>query len=191
MHQPRDIDTAEKAKYSLVYEELYHFQETILKRSEEHRKTAEEAKKSADGSKKSFEETLSPRQKQLLARLPFELTEDQKKVIYEMNVDIDLSNNQPDIPLAKPDNIPGNKAVGHPDTLPQNVPASPNPDGRTLTSESDVSASDGMGAQTPQFHMARLLQGDVGSGKTLAAFFAALRTICLRTWSAPLSMWKR
>ena len=177
IHQPRDIDTAEKAKYSLIYEELYHFQEMILKRSEEHRKTAEEAKKSADGSKKTFEETLSPRQKQLLARLPFELTEDQKKVIYEMNVDIDLSNNQPDIPLAKPSDVSENKADAQPDTLPQNVPASQNPDGRTLTSESDVSAGDGMGAQTPQFHMARLLQGDVGSGKTLAAFFAALRTV--------------
>lgn len=177
IHQPRDIDTAEKAKYSLIYEELYHFQEMILKRSEEHRKTAEEAKKSADGSKKTFEETLSPRQKQLLARLPFELTEDQKKVIYEMNVDIDLSNNQPDIPLAKPGDVSENKADAQPDTLPQNVPASQNPDGRTLTSESDVSAGDGMGAQTPQFHMARLLQGDVGSGKTLAAFFAALRTV--------------
>ncbi|MBO4508307.1 MAG: ATP-dependent DNA helicase RecG [Spirochaetaceae bacterium] len=133
MHEPRNIEMAEKAKYSLIYEELYHFQETILRRSQEHRKTAAEAMKTADGSKKTFEETLSPRQKQLLDRLPFELTEDQKKVIYEMNFDIDLSNNQPDISA---DNA---------------VPA--------------------------RFHMSRLLQGDVGSGKTLAAFFAALRTI--------------
>lgn len=133
MHEPRNIEMAEKAKYSLIYEELYHFQETILRRSQEHRKTATEAMKTADGSKKTFEETLSPRQKQLLDRLPFELTEDQKKVIYEMNFDIDLSNNQPDI-----------------------------------SADSAVPA---------RFHMSRLLQGDVGSGKTLAAFFAALRTI--------------
>ncbi len=160
MHQPRDIDTAEKAKYSLVYEELYHFQETILKRSEEHRKTAEEAKKSADGSKKSFEETLSPRQKQLLARLPFELTEDQKKVIYEMNIDIDLSNNQPDIPLVKPDDFSGSETGIKPDVLSES--GSPEKNNNTVPA---------------QFHMARLLQGDVGSGKTLAAFFAALRTV--------------
>ena len=127
MHQPKDIEQAEKAKYSLVYEELYKFQQTILKRSEEHRKTAEEAKKAATGDgKKTFEETLSPRQKQLLERLPFSLTDDQKNVIFEMNIDIDLSSDQ---------NTASN------------------------------------------FHMSRLLQGDVGSGKTLAAFFAALRTV--------------
>ncbi|MCR4940571.1 MAG: ATP-dependent DNA helicase RecG [Treponemataceae bacterium] len=126
MHQPEDIEQAEKAKFTLIYEELYRFQQIILKRSEEHRKTAAEAKKAATGGQKSFQETLSPRQKQLLARLPFSLTEDQEKVIYEMNIDIDLSSN----PKA-----------------------------------------------STSFHMSRLLQGDVGSGKTLAAFFAALRTV--------------
>ena len=177
MHEPRNIEMAEKAKYSLIYEELYHFQETILRRSEEHRKTAEEARLAARGGSTSFEETLSPRQKQLLDRLPFELTEDQKKVIYEMNFDIDLSNNQPDAEctaLRKP----GNGAPTEEST--QNCEPG-------FDSENTSANDDGAGApsstakveNTPvaRFHMARLLQGDVGSGKTLAAFFAALRTI--------------
>ena len=77
---------------------------------------------------KDFESSLSPRQKLLYQRLPFPLTDDQKKVIYEMNIDMDLSETQ----VIKDDN---------------------------------------------PFRMARLLQGDVGSGKTLTAFFLALRAI--------------
>ena len=183
MHEPRNIEMAEKAKYSLIYEELYHFQETILRRSEEHRKTAAEAMKTADGSKKTFEETLSPRQKQLLARLPFELTEDQKKVIYEMNFDIDLSNNQPDILLQNSNsNTRANISLGA--QLDISAGSAFGADGN-----SPVSVGSGAPAETARspertdntaparFHMSRLLQGDVGSGKTLAAFFAALRTI--------------
>lgn len=37
----------------------------------------------------------------------------------------------------------------------------------------------------PPFYMARLLQGDVGSGKTLVAFFAALRTV---DWGAQCAL---
>ena len=206
MHEPRNIEVAEKAKYSLIYEELYHFQETILRRSEEHRKTAAEAMKSADGSKKTFEETLSPRQKQLLARLPFELTEDQKKVIYEMNFDIDLSNNQPDILLQNSNsNTSANISLGaQPDISAGNAFGADGGDsspgaGSAFGADSDdssvsggnspVSVGSGAPAETARspertdntaparFHMSRLLQGDVGSGKTLAAFFAALRTI--------------
>ncbi len=179
MHEPRDIEMAEKAKYSLIYEELYHFQETILRRSQEHRKTAEEAKKNADGSKKTFDETLSPKQKQLLDRLPFELTEDQKKVIYEMNFDIDLSNNQPDAECATL-RKPGN---GAPTEEPAERCVPDNAHGAgTIPVDADgagAPSSTAKVANTPvaRFHMARLLQGDVGSGKTLAAFFAALRTI--------------
>ncbi len=179
MHEPRDIEMAEKAKYSLIYEELYHFQETILRRSQEHRKTAAEAMKTADGSKKTFEETLSPKQKQLLGRLPFELTEDQKKVIYEMNFDIDLSNNQPDAECATL-RKPGN---GAPTEEPAERCVPDNAHGAgTIPVDADgagAPSSTAKVANTPvaRFHMARLLQGDVGSGKTLAAFFAALRTI--------------
>ena len=169
MHQPRDIETAEKAKFSLIYEELYHFQETILRRSEEHRKTAAEARRAAGKGGTSFEETLSPRQEQLLARLPFKLTEDQKKVIYEMNVDIDLSNSLAESSQGSPGGVQ-NDGTGN----------AFGADGSFVkpgdSAERACCASDSV-PEPAQFHMSRLLQGDVGSGKTLAAFFAALRTV--------------
>ena len=127
MHQPKSLEEALLAKKTLVYEELYSFQKVILERSEEHRRIAQSAQR--DDSPESFENSLSPLQKQLLARLPFSLTTDQKHVITEINSDIDLSHSE-----------------------------------------------EARGKQV-QFRMARLLQGDVGSGKTLVAFFAALRTI--------------
>ncbi|MBO4501574.1 MAG: ATP-dependent DNA helicase RecG, partial [Clostridia bacterium] len=189
MHQPRDIETAEKAKFSLIYEELYHFQETILRRSEEHRKTAAEARRAAGKGGTSFEETLSPRQEQLLARLPFELTEDQKKVIYEMNVDIDLSNSLAESsqgsqgsPGGAQNGGTGNAfradgALVKPGCSPERVcGASDSVPGLAQLPET-ASSREEPGGSTAQFHMSRLLQGDVGSGKTLAAFFAALRTV--------------
>ncbi len=150
MHMPKSLEEAEKARISLIFEELYQFQIQIGLRSLKHRgklpddtifsstsSIIEEAKSSSEnGSAVSaskaaqdtievcFLDNLSPRQKIVLKTLKFELTIDQKKVIAEMNADIDRSYD----------------------------------------------------LKTP-YSMARLLQGDVGSGKTLAAFFACLRVI--------------
>ena len=82
-----------------------------------------------------FAKTLSPRQKDLLDRLPFPLTDDQRAVIARMNEDIDK-----------------NYAAAH--------------------------------DNAPPYAMRSLLQGDVGSGKTLAAFFACLRVIDYGSQSA-------
>lgn len=126
MHKPETLQDAIDAKKTLIYEELYAFQKTVLERANKRKKNVETL--CTVEPPKDFESSLSPRQKQLYARLPFPLTEDQKKVIYEMNIDMDLSETQ----IVK-DNNP--------------------------------------------FRMSRLLQGDVGSGKTLTAFFLALRSI--------------
>ena len=126
MHKPETLADAMDAKKTLVYEELYAFQKTVLDRIKNRKKNIETL--CSKEPPKDFETSLSPRQQQLLQRLPFPLTEDQKKVIYEMNIDMDLSETQ----IVK-DNNP--------------------------------------------FRMSRLLQGDVGSGKTLTAFFLALRAI--------------
>lgn len=149
MHMPESIQEAERARLSLIFEELYQFQIQIGLRSLAHRgklpddsifanssSILEEAASSrenanaadSDSAKEIIEtcflDSLSPRQKKIHSALKFELTTDQKKVIAEMNADIDRSYD-----LKKP------------------------------------------------YAMARLLQGDVGSGKTLAAFFACLRVI--------------
>ena len=126
MHKPETLEEALDAKKTLIYEELYAFQKTVLERAKNRKKNIETLCEKEPP--KDFESSLSPRQQLLLQRLPFPLTEDQKKVIYEMNIDMDLSETQ----IIK-DNNP--------------------------------------------FRMSRLLQGDVGSGKTLTAFFLALRAI--------------
>lgn len=133
MHHPETLEDALNARKTLIYEELFNFQKAILSRAAEHRKTAKEAYEKSG----TEEHKLSPRQKQLLERLPFQLTDDQKKVVQEMNADLDLS--------WKND---------------------------LIREQADSAAT-----HIPVFRMTRLLQGDVGSGKTLVAFLAMLRVI--------------
>ncbi len=150
MHMPKSMQEAGRARITLIFEELYQFQIQIGLRSLAHRgklpddsifassssilEEASLSRENTNGAPDSdsakaiidacFLDGLSPRQKKVLDALQFELTIDQKKVVAEMNADIDRSYD-----LKKP------------------------------------------------YAMARLLQGDVGSGKTLAAFFACLRVI--------------
>ena len=140
MHSPQSLEQAEKARKSLIFEELYLFQKAIGERSLQHRGTlpvetdtisaelvSSRTNMSADKEEaveKAFAASLSPRQKDATARLPFKLTTGQMSVITQINADIDKSYEK-----------------------------------------------------GSRFSMARLLQGDVGSGKTLAAFFSCLR-IC-------------
>jgi hypothetical protein len=84
---------------TLIYEELFKFQCIIARRAWEHKGTVpepsltdisqqdEETENAA--TQDAFEASLSPRQKELLARLPFPLTGDQQKVIMEMDADLD------------------------------------------------------------------------------------------------------
>lgn len=138
IHMPADMAEALSAKRSIIFEELYLFQKAVLKRAVQ-RKTNALIPESTYATEKEFFASLSPRQKQLAARLPFALTQDQRTVVAQMNADIDAGF------------VSSQKNSG------------------THQSNTDT-------LKTP-FHMARLLQGDVGSGKTLTAFFAALRVI--------------
>lgn len=138
IHMPADMAEALSAKRSIIFEELYLFQKAVLTRAAQ-RKTNALIPESTYATEKEFFASLSPRQKQLAARLPFALTQDQRTVVAQMNADIDAGF------------VSSQKNSG------------------THQNNTDT-------LKTP-FHMARLLQGDVGSGKTLTAFFAALRVI--------------
>lgn len=107
VHFPDDLDHLDRARRTLIYQEFFHLQLTVLRRG-----------LLSNQEKRPSERFPADLRREFLARLPFGLTEDQKKVIGE--IDADLASGTP---------------------------------------------------------MARLLQGDVGSGKTLVAFVSALGLI--------------
>ena len=139
IHLPQSLDQAELARKTLAYEELYHLQYAIAQRAFRHRgfvpgdALTEGAAPQEPVSVAQFRANLSPLQRQLMDKIPFDLTPDQQKVIYQMNCEIDTGFTQR---------------------------YKPQPD-----------------STRPPFTMARLLQGDVGSGKTLTALFICLRVI--------------
>lgn len=164
IHAPVSTEETLAAKKSLIYEELYKYEYTLGKRIYLHRGVlnggtslqtdtafAQQDASLQTGaslaqqdtplqtsavSSEEFAKKLSPRQKRLLERLSFDLTDDQKKVILEMNEDIDRSAEEYNLLKNTPEKL----------------------------------------TRTP-FSMQRLLQGDVGSGKTLVCFFVCLRII--------------
>ncbi len=144
IHQPQKFNDIQVAKKTLIYEELFHFQCNLIQRSFNHKGFLPNFSVTLDSTIKNkrtislqdFIKFLSPRQKKLLHTIPFNLTNDQMKVITEMNTDIDKGYKE-------------RAAIIKKETLPFH----------------------------PVFTMSRLLQGDVGSGKTLTAFFACLRVI--------------
>jgi ATP-dependent DNA helicase RecG len=112
------MEELEKAKNTLIYEELFYLEVMVGKRALERRQqdggTARAVIKQVTTEAGAF----SPLQQRLIERLPFQLTAGQNAAIAEINRDL-----------------------GGP------------------------------------YPMARLLQGDVGSGKTLVAFLACLRAL--------------
>ena len=139
IHMPEYLDQAELARKTLAYEELYHLQYAIAQRAFRHRgfipgdELTQGAAPLEEITTAQFRASLSPLQRQLMDKIPFDLTPDQQKVIYQMNCEIDTGFTQR---------------------------YKPQPD-----------------SSRPPFTMARLLQGDVGSGKTLTALFVCLRVI--------------
>jgi ATP-dependent DNA helicase RecG len=110
-HFPASPEELERARKTLIYEELFYLEMIIGRRALERRSNV--VKETRFGDAKN-----SPLQERLLERLPFNLTAGQSAAVAEINRDMD-----------------------------------------------------------GPYPMARLLQGDVGSGKTLVAFLAALRAI--------------
>lgn len=140
IHQPQSIQQAQEARRTLAYEELFLFQKVILERAERRKGNLEKSAEAQSPDDADFLQSLSPLQKSLLDTLPFALTDDQKKVIFEMDAEIDISYTERERILNQ---------------LESGTPVPPR----------------------PSFTMSRLLQGDVGSGKTLVSFFVCLRII--------------
>ena len=158
IHFPKTLSEAIGARNTLVFEELFLFQKTLAERAIAHRgKLPKIELDSAESQQKQFSQeefaaNLSTRQKNLLARLPYKLTPDQMSVIALMNEDIDRNYG-----FASGD-FKGQRPLGE------------------GVATNEVVAK-GETSPSPHFSMRTLLQGDVGSGKTLVSFFAALRVI--------------
>ncbi|MCL2763744.1 MAG: ATP-dependent DNA helicase RecG [Treponema sp.] len=114
IHFPSSFDLLEKARKSLIYEELFYLEVMVAKRALERKRKNVNKPITCKNEGLNF----SALQQRLMERLPFKLTEGQKTAITEINRDMDAN-------------------IG----------------------------------------MARLLQGDVGSGKTLVSFMAALKAV--------------
>jgi len=114
IHFPSSMDELEKAKKTLIYEELFYLEVMVGRRSIE-RRAKKRTVSIIDVNKKI---NFSGLQNKLLERLSFSLTSGQRDAVTEINSDMS-----------------------------SNVP------------------------------MARLLQGDVGSGKTLVSFLASLKAV--------------
>ena len=179
IHNPETLEEALAARRTLAYEELLKFQYAILKRSYKRRGVIpskilefdengnvvyEQKKQTSHGNnvenqktenqndvktakeitKAEFVESLSPLQKKLIEKIPFDLTQDQMNVIFQMDEEIDQGY------------LERNKiAISE------------------VESESEPALMEKNFVHT----MNRLLQGDVGSGKTLVALFVCLRVI--------------
>jgi len=114
IHFPTSADMLEKAKKTLVYEELFYMEVMVLRRAIERKSKI----KLELANNENKNENISQLQQNLIERLSFSLTEGQKDAVKEINRDMS-----------------------------SNIP------------------------------MARLLQGDVGCGKTLVSFLAALLAV--------------
>ena len=184
IHFPKTISEAIGARNTLVFEELFLFQKTLAERAIAHRgKLPKIEIGSAESEQRQvsieeFESKLSTRQKNLLARLPFKPTPDQMSVITLMNEDIDRNYGfGRERPVRGKTCETGFERVSEKLCFEGGDFKGQSPLGEGVAKNASGGWSEGETSLFLRFSMRTLLQGDVGSGKTLVSFFAALRVI--------------
>lgn len=157
IHCPKSVEEAESARRTLIYEELYHFEYKMALRALNHRGTLPFLSEV-----EVFEKTqnsLTPP-----SAAPYFSTPDIEKEKFEKT----LSPLQKQLLLRLPFTLTsGQMSVIQ--EMNKDIDKSAD-DLNTLLNKSEK-------LNIKPFSMQRLLQGDVGSGKTLVAFFVCLRTI--------------
>ncbi|MGI5097174.1 ATP-dependent DNA helicase RecG [Treponema socranskii] len=195
VHTPESLLQAEEARRTLIYEELFHFQCVIAKRAWEHRGAVPDASLSFS----PFESTEERGVKSGSGKSPSAGTDESGAVngraqgtvaqsgahdgadggVYDATRQIFIDSLSP-LQRALYDRLPFRLTLDQ-----MNVIMEMDDDLDRGYRERELVANDEKKApakraqneRPPVFTMARLLQGDVGSGKTLAAFFACLRVI--------------
>jgi len=196
VHAPESLLQAEEARRTLIYEELFHFQCVIAKRAWEHRGAVPDASLSFS----PFESTEERGVKIGSGKSPAAGTDESGAAngrsqdtlvpesgapdgagggVYDATRQIFIDSLSP-LQRALYDRIPFRLTLDQ-----MNVVMEMDDDLDRGYRERELVANDEKKApakhaeneRPPVFTMARLLQGDVGSGKTLAAFFACLRVI--------------
>ena len=196
VHAPESLLQAEKARQTLIYEELFHFQCVIAKRAWEHRGAVPDASLSFS----PFESTEERGVKSGSGKNPAAGTDESGAAngrsqgtvapesgahdgadggVYDATRQIFIDSLSP-LQRALYDRLPFRLTLDQ-----MNVIMEMDDDLDRGYRERELVANDekkdpakrAENEWPPVFTMARLLQGDVGSGKTLAAFFACLRVI--------------
>lgn len=151
IHIPKNFQRLEEARRTLIYEELYQFEYKMAKRALLHRGTLPSDSYAPDTSAEPIDSKIISKEEFLRTLSPRQkyLTE---RLSFELT----------------PDQM---KAIVE---INADIDRSQEEFNTMLNGKLSDSSLEN---KKPPFNMQRLLQGDVGSGKTLVCFFACLRTI--------------
>ncbi len=148
IHQPESILQANEAKKTLIYEELYIFEHKMLQRAFLHRGSLPDP--DSETKKVDTEEETKVNEEQIKKEFEESLSPRQKIILNNLSFSLTLHQMTAILEM--------NREIDKSQTECNTM----------LNSPEKLSH--------PPFSMQRLLQGDVGSGKTLVSFFLALRT---------------
>lgn len=151
VHQPQTLNQAQEARKTLIYEELYLFEYKMLERALMHRGTLP----SQDFIPEAYPYFSTPDSETGLEQIKNEfqksLSPRQKQIFSSLNFELTLDQ--------------------------MNSILEMNRDIDKSQTECNTMLNAPQKLSKPPFSMQRLLQGDVGSGKTLVSFFVCARTI--------------